>query len=882
MTGRRDDTITPMMQQYLRIKKQYQDYLLFFRLGDFYELFYEDAKLAATLLDIALTSRQKVPMCGVPYHAAQSYWNKLLRQGYRVAICEQVEDPRTAKGVVKREVVRVLTPGTALEVELEGPREGVVLVSLVLESESWGLACLDMIGGHIRTTQQAGPAKQSLVDELYRLQPREIIFPQSTSQKVAALFASPDQGSPALSPAEDWIFDQAHSHQLLLTHFGVESVAGFGLEGKGLAIRAAGGLLHYLRTLRPESLRFVEGVSFYQASQFMVLDATAIRNLELIRNIRDGREKDSLLDIMDMTMTSAGARLLRSWLLEPLLDLKEIEARQDAVEDCLRHTVERQEIRKALKLIGDLERLAGKLSLGAATARDLVSLKKSLTVLPELRKWLEPLAAPRLQQIKDQWDNAPEIAELIDRAILDEPAAGIDEGGLIKPGFCPELDELRQLSHSGKTFIASLERKERERTGIASLKVRFNQVFGYFIEVTKPNLSLVPPDYIRKQTLVGSERFVTPELKEYEEKVLSAEERIRDLERKLFLETREKIAQESPRLREVARRLALIDVLTALAQLAAERRYVRPEVNDGDSIWVKDGRHPVVEKTLTEPFIPNDVAMDRDRAQILIITGPNMGGKSTYLRQVALICLMAQMGSFVPATEAKIGLIDRIFTRIGATDYLSLGQSTFMVEMTETANILHHATSRSLILLDEIGRGTSTFDGLSIAWAVAEYLHEKEEVRPKTLLATHYHELTELELTLNRVKNYHVQVKEWQGEVIFLRKVLPGPSDQSYGLHVAKLAGVPKSVISRAKEILYNLERKELDPTGQPRLSERRTRPSSKNQLWLFAEDRKKEIWEELEASLLSQDLDRLTPLEALEWLHRWRKKLAEDKTSRG
>jgi len=585
---------------------------------------------------------------------------------------------------------------------------------------------------------------------------------------------------------------------------------------------------------------------------------------------------------MDMTMTSAGARLLRSWLLEPLLDLKEIEARQDAVEDCFRHTVERQEIRKAIKLIGDLERLTGKLSLGVATARDLVSLKKSLTVLPELRKWLEPLAAPRLQQIKDQWDNAPEIAELIDRAILDEPAAGIDEGGLIKPGFCPELDELRQLSHSGKTFIAGLERKERERTGIASLKVRFNQVFGYFIEVTKPNLSLVPPDYIRKQTLVGSERFVTPELKEYEEKVLSAEERIRDLERKLFLDTREKIAQESPRLREVARRLALIDVLTALAQLAAERRYVRPEVNDGDSIWVRDGRHPVVEKTLTEPFIPNDVAMDRDRAQILIITGPNMGGKSTYLRQVALICLMAQMGSFVPATEAKIGLIDRIFTRIGATDYLSLGQSTFMVEMTETANILHHATSRSLILLDEIGRGTSTFDGLSIAWAVAEYLHEKEEIRPKTLLATHYHELTELELTLSRVKNYHVQVKEWQGEVIFLRKVLPGPSDQSYGLHVAKLAGVPRSVISRAKEILYNLERKELDPTGQPRLSERRTRPSSKNQLWLFAEDRKKEIWEELEASLLSQDLDRLTPLEALEWLHRWRKKLAEDKPSRG
>jgi DNA mismatch repair protein MutS len=606
----------------------------------------------------------------------------------------------------------------------------------------------------------------------------------------------------------------------------------------------------------------------------MILDSTAIRNLELIRNIRDGREKDSLLDVIDMTVTAAGARLFRSWLLEPLLDLELIRKRQDAVEDFYGHTIERQELRKLLKQVGDLERLTGKISLGIASPRDLVSLKKSLWLLPEIRKLLEPLTSGWLEEIKNQWDEIAEMAELIDKSIMDEPAALIDEGGIIKEGFSAELDELREISHSGKTFIASLEKKERERTGIASLKVRYNQVFGYFIEVTRPNIHLVPPDYIRKQTLVNSERFITPELKEYEEKVLSAEERIRELENRLFLEIREKVAAEVPRLKAMARRLSELDVFSALAQVACERRYVRPEVNDSDRLWIKDGRHPVIEKTIAEPFVPNDVEMDKDEKQILIITGPNMGGKSTYIRQVALICLMAQMGSFVPASEAKIGLVDRIFTRIGATDYLSLGQSTFMVEMIETANILHHATPRSLILLDEIGRGTSTFDGLSIAWAVAEYLHDREDIRPKTLFATHYHELTELELTLKRVKNYHVMVKEFQGEVIFLRKVAPGPTDQSYGLHVAKLAGVPRSVIARAKEILFNLERKEIDFTGQPRLSQRRSKSLSKEQLWLFSEDQRRQLLEELEQEVLSQDVDRLTPLEALAWLHQWKKKL--------
>lgn len=863
-----------MMQQYLRLKKQYRDYLLFFRLGDFYELFFEDAKLASSVLDIALTSRQKVPMCGVPYHAVQGYLAKLLRQGFRVAICEQVEDPRTAKGIVRREVVRILTPGTTLEVEPESSREGVLLASLMLKDQDWGLAILDMMSGRVRATEACGRSEPELLDELFRLSPKEVVFPETKSREVARLFASPDQNPPVLSPLEDWVFDQAHCRQLLFSHFGVESLTGFGLDGKPLATAAAGSLLYYLRNLRPEALQFIEGVSFYQASQFLLLDATAIRNLELVKNIRDGREKDSLLDVIDRTITAAGARLLRSWILEPLLDREEINRRLDAVEDFLRHTVERQELRKCLRQVGDLERLTGKLSLGVANPRDLVFLRQSLTPLPEIRKYLEPLQTPWLQSIKEQWDNASDVVELIGRSILEEPAFSLDEGGVIQEGFCPELDELRQMSRSVKSFIAGLEQKERERTGIASLKVRYNQVFGYFIEVTKPNLPLVPADYIRKQTLVGSERFITPELKAYEEKVLSAEERIKELEANLFSEIREKVRRHVGRLKEIARRLAHLDVLAGLAQTAAERRYTRPEIDDSDRIWIKEGRHPVVEKTLSEVFVPNDVEMDREENQILIITGPNMGGKSTYIRQVALICLMAQMGSFVPASEARIGIIDRVFTRIGAMDYLSLGQSTFMVEMIETARILHQATPRSLILLDEIGRGTSTFDGLSIAWAVAEYLHEREDIRPKTLFATHYHELTELELWLPRVKNLHVLVKEQGGEVVFLRKVVPGPSDQSYGLHVAKLAGVPRTVIARAKEILFNLERKELDPAGQPRLGRRRPKPDVDKQLWLFDEDEKYHLLTELEQSLLTQDLDRLTPLEALQWLNHWKKRL--------
>ncbi|MFQ6038945.1 MAG: DNA mismatch repair protein MutS, partial [Candidatus Aminicenantales bacterium] len=630
--------------------------------------------------------------------------------------------------------------------------------------------------------------------------------------------------------------------------------------------------------LRKDALSLVHGLSFRPLSLEMVLDATTIRNLELTRNLRDSRLKGSLLDIIDFTVTAAGGRRLRFWLLHPALDCGEIAARLDAVEEFLSHTIERQELRAILKETADVERLAGKIALGAATARDLVALKRSLALLPDIQGLVRNLDSRRIKELLKDWDEGRDIVELLDQAILEEPSHLITEGGMIREGYSQEIDELRKISHSGKTIISQMEQKERERTGIPSLKIRYNKVFGYYIDVTRPNLSLVPPDYIRKQTLVNSERFITPELKEYEEKVLNAEEKIKQLEYRLFLEVREKVSSQKRRLMDIASRLASLDVLSALAELAAQRGYHRPVVDQEDRIEIKEGRHPVIEMTQEEPFIPNDTYLDRDSDQILIVTGPNMGGKSTYLRQVALICILAQMGSFVPAREAKIGIVDRIFTRIGAMDFLSVGQSTFMVEMLETANILHNATPRSLILLDEIGRGTSTFDGLSIAWAVAEYLHEKEDIRPKTLFATHYHELTELSLTLERIKNYHVSVKEWKEDVIFLRKIVPGPSDQSYGIHVARLAGIPRSVIERAKQVLFNLETKELDQEGRPRIAYDSRRKRDQDQLLLFEEDRERALLEDMKEEIEALDINTLPPLEALNWISEWKEKLRKKK----
>jgi len=870
------DTLTPMMDQYHRIKKNYQDTLLFFRLGDFYEMFYQDAKIASSVLEIALTSRQKVPMCGVPYHAAESYLAKLLRRGFKVAICEQVENAKSARGVVKRDVVKVLTPGTAVELELEEAKENTFVSSLNIKDEDWGFALIDLVSGEIQARQ--GKNLALLADELFKVWPKEIIYPGDQKENIEKILARNEMNAIVRSPQEEWIFDFTQAKNLLIDHFGVQSLDGFGLSGKNLAVSASGALLFYLKNLRKSSLSLVRGLSCIESNQYLVLDSPTIKNLELIKNLRDGRSQGSLLQIIDFTITSMGGRLLRSWLLHPLLDCSKIKQRLESVDEFFQHTIERQEMRAVFEDIFDLERLTGKISLAVANAKDLIALKKSLLPLPKIQTLLKPFASVLMKDIRKDWDNAQDIGGWIEEALLEEPAFLLTEGGLIKRGYNRELDELREISHSGKTFITRLERKERERTRIPSLKIRYNKVFGYYIDVTKPNLHLVPSDYIRKQTLVNSERFITPELKEYEEKVLNAEQRIGELEYNCFLELREKISGETERLQKVASHLATLDALTSLAELASQRNYRRPLVNIGDKIKIVEGRHPVIEVTHEEPFIPNDTYMDRDTDQVLIVTGPNMGGKSTYLRQVALICILAQMGSFVPAQEAEIGTIDRIFTRIGAMDFLSVGQSTFMVEMLETANILNNATGKSLILLDEIGRGTSTFDGLSIAWAVAEHLHEREKVRAKTLFATHYHELTELALTLERIKNYHVSVEEWKEDIIFLHKIVAGPSDQSYGIHVARLAGIPRIVIDRAKEILFNLEKKELDDTGLPRIAYSAAQERDKSQLLLFQEDREREKLEEMREEILNLAIDSLSPLEALNIISRLKKKMEDIK----
>ncbi|MBP1659083.1 MAG: mismatch repair protein MutS [Candidatus Aminicenantes bacterium] len=859
-----DTSLSPMMEQYFRIKELHPDALLFFRLGDFYEMFYEDAKVAAPVLDIALTSRQKVPMCGVPYHAVNSYLPKLLRQGFKVAICEQVEDPKAAKGVVRREVIKVLTPGTAVEIESEEAKEGTFLVSVALEDDGWGMALADLASGEVRTLEGAWTEAKLLADEIFKASPKEVLYPEGAEEALRRVMPLDGPGAAALSPAEGWLFDPPQAARVVLEHFGAKSLAGFGLEDKPRAVAAAGAFIAYVKKVRQDSLALVHRISYLNAAGHLVLDATTVRNLELVRNLRDGKLKGTLLDVIDFTVTAPGGRLLRAWLLRPLRDTAAIASRQDAVAEGLAATIARREIRETLKGVHDLERLVGKIALAAAHPRDLVALKRSLAPLPAIEREVQSVSSALFADMAGRWDNAADVASLIDRAILDEPAFLLTEGGIVKDGWNAELDDLRAVSRSGKGFIAELESRERERTGIGSLRVRYNKVFGYYIEVTKPHLARVPADYMRKQTLVNAERFLTPELKEYEDKVLHAEERIGVLEQRLFLEVRETVARETRRLQRIAADLAALDVLLALAECAARRGYVRPSVDAGEAIRIEAGRHAVIETSQAEPFIPNDLELDAAGNQILIITGPNMGGKSTFLRQAALIVLLGQMGSFVPAKSATLGLVDRVFTRIGAMDFLSVGQSTFMVEMLETAAILHNATSKSLILLDEVGRGTSTFDGLSLAWAVAERLHEREEVRPKTLFATHYHELTELALTLPRIKNFHVSVREWKDEVVFLRRIAAGPSDRSYGIHVAKLAGIPRDVIDRAREILFNLEKQELDEAGLPRLASRGRPQGDRNQLLLFAEDREAALLRELKEEIDGLDLASLTPLDAL------------------
>jgi DNA mismatch repair protein MutS len=867
---------TPAMAQYHRLKAEHPGALLFFRMGDFYELFFDDAVVASKALEIALTSRSKdrtgqpIPMCGVPHHAVFAYIARLAKLGFRVALCEQMEDPRTAKGVVKREVVRVVTPGTPLDPSQLEASEAVFVLALAPVADSLGAAYLDATTGEFVTAQWDGPGRwERCRDDLGAMRPREMLVPAEAELPAWLTDAAQPEASLPRVALEPRAFDVAEARRLLLGHFGLVSLEAFGCEDLPAATAAAGAALSYVRDTQKRELAHVTGLATRTNDEALVLDALTRRNLELVENLRDGGRAGTLLSVLDLTRTAVGARLLRQWLLRPLRDVVAIQDRLDAVEELAFRTLERGACRESLDGVQDIERILGRVTLGTASPRDLMALARSLRALPALEAALAGLEAPALRaQLKDL-DPPLDVAADVEATIDDEPPAQLRDGGVVRPGVDPELDELRAVSHGGRSTIAAIEERERQRTGIASLKVRYNRVFGYYIEVSRSNLGLVPPDYVRKQTIAGGERFITPELKEYEQKVLGADERALAREAEIFEGLRARVAAAARRLRRSARSAATLDVLAALAEVACRNDYVKPRVSASNELCYLDGRHPVIERILPEPFVPNDLAIGEGAARLYILTGPNMGGKSTYLRQTALIALMAQAGSFVPAREARIGVVDRIFTRVGASDQIVRGQSTFLVEMQETAHILRHASPRSLVLLDEVGRGTATFDGLSIAWAIAEHLAREAERCPKTLFATHYHELTDLAADLPGVGNLHVSAREWKDDVIFLRKIEAGGSDRSFGIQVARLAGLPASVVVRAQEILRNLERTEFDREGRPRLAHsEEERDPSPRQLALFSGRD-----EALLADLRRVDPDRLTPLEALALLAELRRR---------
>jgi len=888
---------TPLMRQYAAVKKEHPTALLFFRLGDFYELFFDDAIVASKELQITLTSRNKekgiaVPMCGVPYHAAEGYIGKLIRRGFKVAICEQMEDPRLAKKLVRREVTRVVTPGTAADSSL-GSDENNFLAAIAQVGDRVGFAALDLSTGEFRATEFAGEgALRRVQEELEQLRPKELLYGSAAplfertnsrallSQKAEAPVPAVATPGPqpraagatcAETPLDDWIFAPDHAIPLLENHFGVLSLEGFGLAGKPAAASAAGAILYYVRSTQRGSLDHVDRIGWYERQNCLVLDAVTVRNLELIEPLFAGTDAGvTLFRSIDSAVTPMGKRLLRASLLRPSLDLKEINARLDAVQAGVKDIVAREELRRALDGVLDLERLLSRVTLETANPRDVLALASSLGKIPVVKAAVGRLTTERLQALGSSLDELGDLRQRIETTIVSEPPLNFSDGGIIAGGVDRDLDELRELSRNSKQVLAQIEQRERGRTGVSSLKVKFNSIFGYYIEVSKPNLHLVPQDYERKQTLVNAERFTTPELKEYEAKILDAQEKIVEIERRLFTELRTAIAAEAKRIRQTALALAEVDVLASLAHIAALRNYCRPQfvdATDGAELEIVEGRHPVIEQQEmaggSERFVPNDLYLNVATHNILLLTGPNMGGKSTYLRQTALIVILAQMGSFVPARSARLSVVDRVFTRIGASDNLARGRSTFMVEMTETAAILHTATSRSLILLDEVGRGTSTYDGLAIAWAAVEYLHAR--VRAKTLFATHYFELTELAEQLSGVKNYHVSVKETGGGIVFLRKVESGAADRSYGIEVAKLAGLPNEVITRAREVLAEHEFAEqqasahLSPEATPRPA----------QLTIFTP-----ISQPVLEKLREVDLNRLTPLEALNLLAELKKEI--------
>jgi len=888
------DPSTPLMRQYAAIKKEHPNALLFFRLGDFYELFFDDAVLAARELQITLTSRNKekgvdIPMCGVPYHAADGYIAKLIRRGFKVAVCEQVEDPRLAKKLVRREVTRVVTPGTAADSSLN-PEDNNFLAAVANVEDRVGFAALDLSTGEFRATEFAGePAGRRIQEELEQLRPKELLYGSSAplfERRVGGEMGAPGsllqpRGSAPTSasigwtetPLDDWIFAPDHAIPLLENHFGVLSLEGFGLAGKPAAASAAGAILYYILSTQRGTLDHIDRIGFYERQKCLVLDAVTVRNLELIEPLFAGTDAGvTLFRCLDATVTPMGKRLLRAGMLRPSIDVSEIEARLESVATLVKDIVRREELRRTLDGILDLERLLSRVTLETANPRDVLALSASLARVPKVRATLAGLSPTRIGALHGLLDELADLRDRIDRTLVPEPPLTLSDGGVIAPSIDKDLDELRDLSRNSKQYLTQVEQRERERTGIGSLKVKFNSIFGYYIEISKANLHHAPNDYERKQTLVNAERFTTPELKEYESKILDAQEKIVEIERRLFADLRSAIAAEAKRIRQTALALAEVDVLACLAHIAALRNYCRPKfeenAKESGDLEIIEGRHPVIEQQElaygSDRFVPNDLFLNSSTHNIIVLTGPNMGGKSTYLRQAALIVIMAQMGSFVPARSARLGIVDRVFTRIGASDNLARGRSTFMVEMTETAAILHTATPRSLILLDEVGRGTSTYDGLAIAWAAVEYLHA--DVHAKTLFATHYFELTELAEQLSGVKNYHVSVKEAGGSVVFLRKVEPGAADRSYGIEVAKLAGLPSEVVVRAREVLAEHESSERRLTGHLTPGAEPERPA---QLTIFTP-----LSQPVLEKLREVDLNRLTPLEALNLLAELKKEI--------
>lgn len=879
--------LTPLMQQYMEIKEQYKDCILFYRLGDFYEMFFEDAKICSKELEIALTGKnigndERAPMCGVPYHAVDNYLSKLISRGYRVAICEQVEDPKLAKGLVKRDVIRIVSPGTNLNTQALDETRNNYLMSIVHTVDTYGISIVDVTTGDYYVTEI--DEDRRLLDEIYKWSPSEIICNDSFLVSGIDVEALRSAYNIAISPLEPWYFDDTLCVRALMEHFKVGNLDGIGLKDYTIGTIAAGSIMLFLRETQKTALTHIIKITPYTYDRYMLLDSTTIRNLELTETIRDKQKRGSLLWVLDKTKTAMGARLLRSWLEQPLIDYAMITQRLDAVKMLKENMITREEIREYLGSIYDLERLMGKISYKSANPRDLIAFKNSLEMLPHIKFLIRHMDCRLIKEIYDELDDLSDLYELISNSINDDPPVNIKEGGIIKDGYSEEVDRLRRAKTEGKDWLMELENRERESTGIKNLRVRFNRVFGYYLEVTNSYKNLVPKDWIRKQTLANAERYTTEKLKELEDIILGAEDKLFPLEYDLFCEIRDRIGLEVKRIQQTAKAVAKLDVFASLALVAERNNYVCPDINTEGRIVIKSGRHPVVERTITnDMFVANDTYLDNEANRVSIITGPNMAGKSTYMRQTALIVLMAQIGSFVPAESADIGIVDRIFTRVGASDDLSGGQSTFMVEMTEVANILRNATKNSLLILDEIGRGTSTFDGLSIAWAVIEHISNKSLLGAKTLFATHYHELSELEGKLEGVNNYRIAVKEQGDDIIFLRKIVKGSADKSYGIQVAKLAGVPESVIKRANQIAEKLSDNDITVKAKALSTFVESKPVDKKgspadgstfaeQLSLFSFLGNEDIITEIR----EMDITMLTPLDALNKLYQLQKKIKD------